>query len=275
MLDGEVLDDGLDDEVAARQVGHGADRRQPPEHRVRLGRVEPAPLDRAAQPGGDPRDGLRPRHPRGRRAAACGDPAVAATCAMPAPMVPAPTTPTTQLGVGRRRHRVSSLVGLARPDYRTSGREGSQRAAAGPRQARPEPVVAPGAGRRRASGRARRRSRAGPVPPPGPVPLGDGVDRAEHEPRDQARVDVAVQVAVGHRLGRERGGAGVQVAPPLQGPLLGGGVAAHPQQQRDVGQVVDEDGHAAPHHALQPVDGGRVERPRPRRAPRTGRRSRG
>ncbi len=96
-----------------------------------------------------------------------------------------------------------------------------------------------------------------------PVPLDDGVDQAEQQPRGDHRVGVGPDVAVAHRLRHQFGDKPVEGAPLVERGPLDVGVAAHAQQQGDVGRLGFEHLDAAPDEVLQSLDGGRGERPRP------------
>ena len=90
------------------------------------------------------------------------------------------------------------------------------------------------------------------VRPAGPVPLRHAVHHAEQQPGHQPRVEVGAHVpVVDGRLDQGREPL-VELAPPRQRPPLGVGVAAHPQQQRDVGQLGDQHLGRPPDDVLQP-----------------------
>ena len=94
LLGGEVLDDRLDDEIALAQLAEVGDGADPAEHRVALGGLELA-RDRPAWPATS-------RGPAtiasavlcARLRSTTSKPALAATSAMPEPMIPEPTIPT-------------------------------------------------------------------------------------------------------------------------------------------------------------------------------------
>ena len=93
----ELLDDRLDHEVALREVGELGREAQPPERRVTLLGRGLALLDRrgrrSARSSHAP-SRRAPRSPRGRPSRIRPAPT---TCAMPAPIVPRPTTPTRRI----------------------------------------------------------------------------------------------------------------------------------------------------------------------------------
>ena len=91
---GEVLDDRLEHEVAVGELAEVGDGADPAEHRVALGGFELAPLDLLGQRLLEARDHGVGGASATRLRSTTSMPALAATSAMPEPMIPEPTIPT-------------------------------------------------------------------------------------------------------------------------------------------------------------------------------------
>ena len=94
LLGVELLDDRLDHEVAAGEVVELGRRRQPGERGVALLGGQPALLDAAAEVVGDPLARALAELLAHLAARPSRSPPATQTWAIPAPMVPRPTTPT-------------------------------------------------------------------------------------------------------------------------------------------------------------------------------------
>ena len=103
LLDGEVLDDALDDEVAVGEVGRGGRSAVTrPSDRVALVAVELALGRPAVEVGGRRRRRTASAPRRVRERTTTSKPAWAATSARPEPMIPEPTMPTVLISPMRQ-----------------------------------------------------------------------------------------------------------------------------------------------------------------------------
>ena len=96
----------------------------------------------------------------------------------------------------------------------------------------------------------------------GARPLHHGVHQAREQAGGERRLHARPHLPGVDGLAHERGDLRVERPAPVERPSLGLGVAAHPQQQRDVRQVVDEHGDLAADDVAQPRERGAGDRGR-------------
>ena len=177
-LDLHVLEDRLDHQIGAGERGIVGGAGEPGEARGVTGLVDDTPLQAVVQVAARLCRGPGQAPPSSRSIITTSRPASRADVAMPAPMVPPPTTPTVAVGQRRwprapgssRRRARRRRCGASARDWRAVA-QGDE----------PPPLGGQRLGRRQ------RRGRRGLPPPPRPAPPGRGRGRGCGQPRPRRR----------------------------------------------------------------------------------------